>query len=500
MKSLQKQLSIILNFKGDYMIHLLLRTAMFVTLIFSVAAISAQTTEVITVDSRGCIFVDDHIIAKKENLTRNIHQANKLPTPVLEPDAPWEKSNGRIYIAGSVRFNEELGKYEMWYNGSGTAYAVSNDGISWEKPILGICTYKGIENTNIVYAHGCQTVLFDKDEKDPQKRYKMLGAKKLNHIWGAYSPDGFNWTAYENEPIMPFGSEVINVIKDSKTGKYMAFVRPYPPKPVVKGMKGRRLMAVTTSDDFENWSPMEIIIVADEIDDEWTTNSQQRTEFYGMSGFEYANQYLGIIHVFKITKMYAKEDKKPFQSTYEGPIQSQLVHSRDGKIWHRFEDRTPILPTGPADYDAGCIMFMATEPIIYQDQIRHYYTAINTTHGGTLPPKRITIGMAWWRLDGYVSLDAGDEVAMLETVPLQLKGNKLLVNADVASGSLSVEICNLKGEPISGYEFANSETIKTDNVGHLVKWKEKLLVEFDGLVKLRFKMRNTQLYAFKVIE
>ena len=47
---------------------------------------TGQTQNVVSVGAEGCIFVDDDIIAHKENVHRTLHPANKLPMPVVEPE------------------------------------------------------------------------------------------------------------------------------------------------------------------------------------------------------------------------------------------------------------------------------------------------------------------------------------------------------------------------------------------------------------------------------
>ena len=139
-----------------------------------------------------------------------------------------------------------------------------------------------------------------------------------------------------------------------------------------------------------------------------------------------------------ITESGIEIDKAP----WDGPIAVQLAHSRDGRAWERFEDRSPIIPRGgPGSFDAGCILCSADRPLIRGDEVWHYYTGVNTMHGGPMPPKRIAIGRAVWRLDGFVSLDAGHFGGVVETVALQQSGERLEVNVDAAAGSLAVEVC-----------------------------------------------------------
>src|SRR5262249_2084619 len=152
----------------------------------------------------------------------------------------------------------------------------------------------------------------------------------------------------------------------------------------------------------------------DEEDDRWTREAQQRTEMYNMSVFPYAGQFLGLVAMFRIERERSKSDPvKAFSpseppSNVDGPIDIQIVTSRDGRAWRRTEQRKPVLALGPpGSFDAGCILGVSN-PIVHDDEIWVYYTAITTTHGGDLPAKRISIGRAAWRVDGFASLHAED--------------------------------------------------------------------------------------------
>ena len=56
-----------------------------------------------------------------------------------------------------------------------TLYAESDDGINWVKPNVGIFTFNGSAGNNIVWdLHGA-SVFIDREEKNPEKRYKAIG-------------------------------------------------------------------------------------------------------------------------------------------------------------------------------------------------------------------------------------------------------------------------------------------------------------------------------------
>jgi len=306
------------------------------------------------------------------------------------------------------------------------------------------------------------------------------------------------------------GSEIAMVMRDPATRAYFGYIRPYPPKHFPKDNSQKRLGAVITSEDFVNWSKMKVVLVPDSIDDAWVSKPEQRTEFYSMNGFAYGDGYVGIVPVFRIEQIVEKVS--PTQSRYEGPMEGQLITSRDGLIWSRMENRSPVLPGGAqtgTEFDRS-IMDVASSPLVVGDELWLYYTAINTTHGAPVPPKQITIGLATWRLDGFVSLDAGEEPGTIETTlrdPLP-SGTNLEINATVrlspdrgeSVGSLAVEVLDEKGQVIPDYHREDCTALRGDTIHYKVRWNDQQTLPSGMPFRLRFVLRHASLFSFTTSE
>lgn len=435
------------------------------------------------------LFVDDVRIAHREHVTRRVVPAARLPRPVLVADQPWERG-GAVRIYGTTHYNAATGEFRMWYS---RQYATSRDGVNWTKPALDVERLAG-RPTNFVLPKGGGAIVIDEIEPDPAKRYKALCNESIQvgGFSGYYSADGIHWTRYGQERVLAVGSELGHVMRDPATRKYFAYVRPYPPKHFPKSVREKRLGAVVTSDDFVHWSEMKVVLTPDAADDAWVTRPEQRTEFYAMNGFAYGQSYLGIVPVFRITRIHASN--APGQSRYDGPMEGQLITSRDGLAWSRMREREPILPGGP-DFDRS-IMNVAVAPIVVGDEVWHYYTAINATHGAPIPPKHITIGLAKWRLDRFVALDAGAAEGVVETTPLAVRGGPLEVNADLARGRLTVEVIDASGAVLPGYAAAECAGVTGDQLRHRVRWAGQDVVPRDGSVRLRFRFRQGSLFSY----
>ena len=496
-------------------------------------------TDARLIGSEPQLFIDDEIISTKQGVVRTLHPARKLEQPVLVPDRPWE--GRRVYIYGSVHYDEDTQLFRMWYitrlgqgqqprapglrgrTGDIVLYAESTDGVHWEKPSLGRHEFDGSRDNNILFfdKHS-PTVLVDTDAP-PEYRFKMAAwnwDQEASGYWIAHSADGLNWREYDENPILMRDEilESVTVTRHPRSGDYFAFHRLWGE---VRGHV-RRLVAVATSRDFKTWTSHNVCLVPDEQDDAWCQDAGQRTEFYGMSGFVYGGQFLGFLTVFDVIKDARGESGMPAsvaadgskglhapavisesgteidQAPWDGPIAAQLAHSQDGYNWQRFEDRTPIIPRGePGSFDAGCILCSADRPLIRGDEVWHYYTAVSTMHGGPMPPKTISIGLAKWRLDGFVSLDAGHFGGVVETVPLQLSGEGLEVNVDAGAGSLAVEALTAAGEPLTGFTREDCQTVHTDSVRQTVRWNGDARLPVGQPLRLRFHLQDAKLYSFR---
>jgi hypothetical protein len=145
------------------------------------------------------LFIDDYLIASRQNVARRYHPFIKHPgNPLIVVDKPWE---WKVINCCTVLPDESGEGFRMYYycwadrdtdpSRSYLLYATSKDGLTWEKPNLGLHEWKGkgpgsgTKNNNIL-PNGCGAVMWTPWETDPAKRYHGVG--------GMYralsSPDG----------------------------------------------------------------------------------------------------------------------------------------------------------------------------------------------------------------------------------------------------------------------------------------------------------------------
>jgi hypothetical protein len=472
------------------------------------------------------LMVDSLMLRSKQSVTRVIHPAKKLEHPVLEADMPWEglKKNGiddrRVNIYGTVLRDEKTGAFRMWYADPGSVlYATSQDGIHWERTNLKI---RGETNVTNLHLHS-PSIIEDKFETDPAKRYKAVGNTsmgvddaKLQRLkdkfelvdwyrdkthrlyYAAYSADGWHWKI-QPEPIL-LGCDTVTLAQDPVTGEYLVFHKRQGDPRVV----GIRQVFLSVSKDMEHWSEPQPAVVADEMDNKATRKLKGGTysEFYNLSAFPYAGQWLGFATHFRRVEppsaLFGNDEVNGQKRSATGIIDVQLVHSRDGRHWQRCSDRSPVIPLGPHAYDAGSIFGLCNAPVIVGDEMWMYYTAATTPHGGLAPDKKQSIALAAWRLDGLASLQAKESPGVIETHEFIPEGAHLSVNADLGKGRLMVEVLDATGKTIEGYEKEASAIENKDATKVPIRWKNLEALPKGIPIRLKFHLQNGDLFSYRV--
>ncbi len=458
------------------------------------------------------LFIDDLLVQSRQNVERRLHAAQRTESPVVRADRPWE--GVRVNIFGTV-LRDSGGLYRMWYNGApyrdmapemktlrdSVLYATSKDGLHWEKPTLGIYEWQGSRANNIVYNVHSPSVILDQRETDPAKRYKMLGTSVAAHrglpesaqgYWAAYSADGLHWKEYPINPVL-LHTDTITLMQHPRTGEYMAFHK----RPGVVRGTDRRLIWLSVSKDFQHWSEPKLILPPDAEDDRFAKNPGQRMEFYNMSAIPYGSHFLGFITAFHMSRRVHASG--PDQSPDDGPVDLQLTYSDDGYNWRRYEDRSPVLAVGPkGSFDGGMILGVANALVPDGDRVHLYYTGYNVTHGAPMKGKTADIGRASWRVDGFVSLDAGPTEGTVTTQPLRLNGKGLAINAEAGDGQVLVEVLDAEQRPLPGYTRAGCVPLHSNATSQPVRWATLDTLPAGKVVRLRFHLKNARIYSFRV--
>ena len=144
-------------------------------------------------DSHWELFLDDHIITRSTGFQRVVHH----PEPrgiVLEGTESWEEPRGvtPLYVG-----RRQDSGYEMYYRAHGsigavTAYALSDDGIHWEKPNLGLVDTPWGKENNLVPCKQPRDLLLHGNVRDPSKRFVFCHDDRTkNGVYFASQPLDF---------------------------------------------------------------------------------------------------------------------------------------------------------------------------------------------------------------------------------------------------------------------------------------------------------------------
>lgn len=495
----------------------------------------------IEIGSQKQLFVDNYLIESMSDCKQVVNPAAKVPNnPVISPEHPWELSDVGM---NEVWFDEKDQVFKMWYTGKtftagrdrdevtidgehdstpGTCLAISDDGVNWEKPSLGLVEYQGSKDNNILpletYLPGGEEnsptdrrnfkFIQDLHDEDESRRFKgmlTIGTTKTPGMqkYLYYSSDAMSWTPYENNPVVDttprigiwgptewMGWDPIREVYAVHMENCLHRRAPL----------GKRLIGRAESPDYISWSDPETIILPDEID-------SPDTEFYDMPTIEYEGLYVGMLWIFRTTNI-----------THHPTV----VFSRDGVHYER-NIRDPFIMLGrTSDFDSTSIYAQA--PIVHGDTIYTYYTGRNWRS-----PERLlemdnkgkgAVGLATSRLDGFVSVDGAKGLAtdaaplnpdvtdysQLVTRSFGFTGSSLHLNVmrapklwGAGPTHMRVQLLTANHEPIPGYAFDDCDPMIESGLDNEVTWKGSSDVSgFEGQpIKLRFYFKNVKLYSYQ---
>lgn len=458
------------------------------------------------------LFLDHRNIASADNLKLELgtvtkHPSNPLFVEEFFQSKPWEARYDNLYP--TVLYDEEEEIFKLWYHvflidgdsnetplverpgkpytggirEDGVLYAISKDGLTWEKPNLGLIEFNGSTANNIVMSrtsHGVHSggVLKEPHEPDPTKRYKYFHqSPRTKQMAVAFSADGLHWT----QPILwpehnAVGDTHNNALWAPELGKYVGISRNWS-----EGLyKGLRTVVRTESDDFVHWSdPVEIMRGADAHD-----------QIYSMPIFRYKDIYLGLPALFH----KGNSDAADWDT-----VTTELAWSPDTIGWDRICPGEQLIPLGSGnyptgDYDCGCIY--AAAPVIKDETIFIYYGGSNGLHNNW---REGSFNLATLPVDRFAGLtpQVKDTVSTLVTAPIEIAHPTLTLNLELEDGGqVRVALLDGSGQAIEGFELENCIPIKSGGIAVPIRWQTQDPKDLNGgFVKLVVEISQGKVYA-----
>ena len=485
---------------------------------------SAGPGEPIRVNSARQLFVDNLLIAEAQGVRLTVNRPAPTGERCLVGAQPWES----LMVNGYNSVMEDEGILKLWYDAIAsdgsrwTCYATSQDGIHWEKPLLGIVPFDGNNDTNIVFppermTHEPNCVFKDTNPAcRPEERYKMVaslhppGMAKGTYV--AASPDGLHWKLMKDSPAFR-DSDTNNIcFFDNRLGRYVSYVRVWAPM---------RMVGRCEFDDITDWGKAEPVFSYDAQDFQgldpeiFSTTAfapggskmkwKPPMDFYNSSAWKYPRAedvYLMFPSAYYHYQAEWARRRGTDDPANDGPLDIQFAISRDGKTWNR-PDRQPFIRLGVAAGFASATAYMAAGAICRPDEIWLYHSASDHSHGNydAARDKFLgTITRARLRLDGFVSVDSEYTGGEFTTPPLLFSGGQLTLNVDTsAGGHVRVELRKESGSALAGFSAEECDPINGNFIQKVVSWRggSPLSAWAGKPIRLRFAMRDTKLYSFK---
>ena len=437
--------------------------------------------------------------------------------PLISPDKPWEHGNAKSGMGVYSTLFEDDGRYRLYYDSGdesgvleakeelGTqrtlAYAESTDGIHWVKPNLGIVSFNGSRNNNIIYgldaspgrdAHGSS--VFKDPSAPPEAKYKMVhqGAYQGRFaVLGAISADGLHWKMIEKPLISTYLNDVqTGVCFNPEKNRYVGYFRGWTHHEHLAS-HGRRTITYAETDCFEKWPVPRTVVETDMLD-------RPDTDIYTNSYVRWPNAAAHLM----FPALYIRNGDY---------TEVHMMTSRDGLKWQR-PLRQPVIPGGePGTNSQGGVYAGCGLASFNKGEISLTYAPRRSSHNQVFydnsnPEDGILT--ATWRQDGFVSLEA-DSLGQCSTVVSTFSGNHLKLNCWTRyGGDIFVELADAANDTrftpspaIPGHSFDDCDPISGDCINQTVTWQKQsdLSTWANKPIRIRFRMRRARIYSLQFV-
>ncbi|MGB7160330.1 MAG: hypothetical protein WBD40_19840 [Tepidisphaeraceae bacterium] len=459
-----------------------IRESLFALLILASPVLAQKSNEMVLFP------FDDHSIPFNKGVLLTMVPGEKS-LPVMKVGPKGAPDDRRVYFSGTIiKVGDE---YRMWYSGYDRAanrkicYAVSKDGLKWDKPELGLVEYNGGKANNLVAIDGGNAidgalclVLHDPEDPDPAKRFKMMREfDPHNKCKGAFSPDGLTWKSAGGDKFLVTG-EPSGLVKHE--GLYYMNAHSGAIRHPVAGAH-KRTMQTFVSADFENWTTAaHMSFRRDNIpprpptDFEFNRGPQVHL---GASLWNRGNVFLGFYGMYE----NPTNDRRDSRCDIGLIVSPDAIHFKeplpDFKIVPGFEelDRAePRLVQGQAFENIG-------------EQTMFWYGIWTEVNRDSPTGVRV----ATWKRDrlGYFRPAPGIAEPHCISRPLAVKpGARVFINAGSLSdqSQMTVELLDEKFRPIPGYSGDDCIPITKNDFRAAATWKGKQAVDnVTGPVRVR---------------
>ncbi|MBN1348892.1 hypothetical protein JXJ21_05740 [candidate division KSB1 bacterium] len=309
--------------------------------------------------------------------------------PILLADKAWEL-NG-LMTAVTVLNEPDKDALRMYYLvrfqaeplKSVLCVADSDDGFEWQKPDLGDGTNIVMRSSGFHPAWGMfspKSILHDRAEANPEQRWKMLywdrpAENSPPGMCLAISPDGLRWRPVSDRPIITGANDAGSLLQTKpgsisplRKGPFLIYQQTWKYNPGLPQARDnlkrihRRISLWTCANFFDDWIGPITVLEPDAAD-------APDLQFYNLTVFRTQTGYGGLLAC---------------HHTGDQTMDVQWVRSADGWLWHRANDRQPILPLGEKGrFDCG-MAYAVSPPVKFKEKVLLFYNGRATVHDGNL--------------------------------------------------------------------------------------------------------------------
>lgn len=439
---------------------------------------------------------------------------------IIMPQKPWEK---RFSVTTLIQDGERL---RFWGLCPHSCYLESVDGVTWERPSLGLVEFEGSRENNL-----CPEVpggfLFLDPSAPPAERYKALGVDSISEeefeaylrerpgdwdprarrtdagrvyaLKGYVSPDGFSWTPLPRPLSVEHADTQNTGYYDERLGKYVLLTRTWWVGDQDFGARGtvspdwawiapgRRSIGRSESGHFGDFPVSQAVVVPppDFLPSEVLYTS------------------------CKTTVPGQPDNHLLFPAVWNMDSDATrivLLSSTDGRVWQWVPPGT-VLETGEfGTFDGGAIFASPNLVEFANGDFALPYNGYRFPHkyprGGEGYPPRL--GFAVWPKGRLCAIEAPGQ-GEFTTVGFIPPGNHLRINAVTRrAGWVVVEVCGLNPgcidlRPLPGRTFADCAPIIGDQFRTPVTWggADDLGVPVGQPVALRLRLNQASVYALE---
>lgn len=439
----------------------------------------AAADEPVKLGSRRELLVDRFLWEEFKQAALRLHKPQPQEV-AFTADKPWEGNTSAYFT-----IFRDGDCYRMYYRGSHfdeatkkgthrevTCYAESKDGVRWEKPNLGLFEFNGSKQNNIVW-DGLGTHCFTpfKDENPacpPEARYKAISRGAPHGLYAFQSPDGIHWKLMRDTPVITKGAFDSQNLAfwDAELGKYRDYHR---------GFRDRvRDIMTAVSDDFLTWTEPQFLSYGDAPKEHLYTNA--------------VRSYARAPHLLIgfPTRFHPATQQ----------VEPTFMTSRDGRSFHRWTEA--VIPyTAPEDRDGNRSNYMTWGLVQLPDDEKHLSVyATEAYYAG--PGSRVR--RFTYRVDGFVSLHAGEQAGEAVTRPFTFTGKHLTMNfVTGGKGEVRVELRSADDRPLENFSLADCQPLRGDAIDQTVVWKGNAdLASLAGQpVRMRLVLSDADVFSFR---